>query len=356
LTIKSNKNITNLSFLDGIRGLAAFYVLVHHARVLLTQPYYEGFLKHPENYNKLDKLLTYLFASFKFGHEAVLVFFVLSGFVIHLKQANNNSKHFSIVSFYQKRIVRIYPVLLTSITVTFLAATVLYFVTGDEIQGLNFYNFFQNILLLPGLNIFGNNYPMWSLQHEWFFYLVYPLLLVLNKRSQFYSFAIVVALNILYACGIKISIIGEASMTLLYWWIGAVLAELYVRNKLNDNILFAGLATLLLKIFIANPNLSNICFSISIAMIIGYLLKNKTSFFVKSLKRLKFLGDWSFSIYLLHYPIQVLIKETYIFKYGSLPYSFHLVVLGIFISIIISYPIYLITEKKTQAYKMQKLA
>lgn len=356
MNVNDKNQVANLSFLDGIRGLAAFYVLVHHARLLLTQPYYEGFLKHPEKYDILNKLLAYFFACFKFGHHAVLIFFVLSGFVIHLKQANNRSKFFSVPSFYKKRIVRVYPVLITSILVTYLAAIIVYFITGNHLPGLNVFNLVQNLLLLPGLNIFGNNYPMWSLQHEWFFYLVYPLLLFLSKKNQIYSFVIVVTLNVLYTFGIKSSIIGEASMTLLYWWVGTILAELYVRNKLNDHALYIGLAIFVLNTFITNSNLNNISFCISIAMIIGYLIKNNTSFFARSLMRIKFLGDCSFSIYLLHFPILALIKEAYVFKYGLLPYSFYLVIFGIFISVIIIYPIYLVTEKKTQAYKKLKLS
>jgi peptidoglycan/LPS O-acetylase OafA/YrhL len=79
--------------------LAAFYVMVGHARWLLWEGYGEGFLKHPESYTFAHKLLVYFFSLFKYGYEAVLFFFVLSGFVIHLRYArklvaNKTEAHF----------------------------------------------------------------------------------------------------------------------------------------------------------------------------------------------------------------------------------------------------------------------
>lgn len=76
-----------LLFLDGLRGLAAFYVMVGHARWLLWEGYSEGFQKHPASYSTLNKALMYFLSLFRYGHEAVLFFFVLSGFVIHLRYA-----------------------------------------------------------------------------------------------------------------------------------------------------------------------------------------------------------------------------------------------------------------------------
>lgn len=95
----------NFKSLDGLRGLTAVYVLIHHARLALTQPYAEGLSKHPELYEWYDKLMVYFFSVFRFGHEAVIIFFVLSGFVIHLKYADPNYQitDFKLVEYLKKK-------------------------------------------------------------------------------------------------------------------------------------------------------------------------------------------------------------------------------------------------------------
>jgi hypothetical protein len=65
----SNKN--NLVFLDGLRVIAAFYVMVGHARWLLWEGLAE-FQKHPNTYSFIARLEIYFLSLFKYGHEMVL--------------------------------------------------------------------------------------------------------------------------------------------------------------------------------------------------------------------------------------------------------------------------------------------
>jgi peptidoglycan/LPS O-acetylase OafA/YrhL len=88
----SNQQAGKLLFLDGLRGLAAAYVVLGHGRALFWEGFTDGFLKNTYSYTPFEKLQMYFFSLFKFGHEAVLFFFVLSGFVIHLKYASNFGK------------------------------------------------------------------------------------------------------------------------------------------------------------------------------------------------------------------------------------------------------------------------
>ena len=75
--------------LQGIRGLAALVVAIGHCLGLFATP---AWFAQAKNYAN--------------GHAAVVMFFVLSGFVLTLSQRN---KHDRPADFYVKRLLRIYP-------------------------------------------------------------------------------------------------------------------------------------------------------------------------------------------------------------------------------------------------------
>src|SRR5260221_14339115 len=103
----------SLLFLDGLRGFAALYVMIGHARWLLWEGFHEGFSLHPELYNGLEKLVAYSTLLVRYGHQMVMLFFVLSGFVIHLRYSkalhNGSSEPFDLIPFLIRRLKRIYP-------------------------------------------------------------------------------------------------------------------------------------------------------------------------------------------------------------------------------------------------------
>jgi peptidoglycan/LPS O-acetylase OafA/YrhL len=81
----------SLAFLDGLRGLAALYVATGHARWLLWEGG-DNFKQLSHTYSAAEKMLAIGMSVFKYGHEMVLFFFVLSGFVIHLRYSLQLSK------------------------------------------------------------------------------------------------------------------------------------------------------------------------------------------------------------------------------------------------------------------------
>lgn len=146
----------NIVFLDTLRGFAAIYVMVGHARWLLWEGYSEGYQLHPETYSAYNKLLMYFFSLFKYGHEAVLLFFVLSGFVIHLRYAKNFQRfgefRFEFFSYLSRRFWRIVPPLLLAIFITFLLDSI------GGYQGYKIY-FNQTNYTVMNENIFSH--------HDW---------------------------------------------------------------------------------------------------------------------------------------------------------------------------------------------
>ena len=69
---RPDSDYNSLQILDSLRGVTALYVLVHHARLLFTQPYYEGYMLYKDQYNLVDQILVYGLSIFKYGHEAVI--------------------------------------------------------------------------------------------------------------------------------------------------------------------------------------------------------------------------------------------------------------------------------------------
>jgi peptidoglycan/LPS O-acetylase OafA/YrhL len=102
-----------LNYLDSIRGLAACLVLLHHCWISSTDQLDAGFSHALSSYATLshyiiDKLLA--------GRVAVIIFFVLSGFVLTISL---QKRPLSYVSFACKRFCRIYPAFAAAITLSY---------------------------------------------------------------------------------------------------------------------------------------------------------------------------------------------------------------------------------------------
>jgi peptidoglycan/LPS O-acetylase OafA/YrhL len=156
--------------LDGIRGIAILAVLLHHCRFLLNPGY------------RFQYLLVKLF---ELGWCGVVLFFVLSGFLITgiLLDSCCSPNYFS--TFYARRFLRIFPLYYGSLALTFVGSRVLHVLLGapDPIAHVSpwwYLGYVQNFRPTPSLMdpYLG---PLWSLAVEEQFYLVWPLLVLLLK-------------------------------------------------------------------------------------------------------------------------------------------------------------------------------
>src|SRR5450432_1788095 len=97
-------------WLDLIRGLAALEVLMQHLRTLVFQNYWDG----PTSFFK--KIFYFITG---FSHESVIVFFVLSGFLITGSIVNARKKGtFSSLNYGLDRLVRLWIVLIPGLVLT----------------------------------------------------------------------------------------------------------------------------------------------------------------------------------------------------------------------------------------------
>jgi len=169
-----------LDYLDGLRAIAALYVLLDHAIVNVYpvwQPQAEATL--------LANRWAPLAAALLFARYAVAVFIVLSGFCLMLpvmKRAGELSG--GATRFFTKRIRRIIPPYYAAIA---LCALVM---TGAHLQNVTVSDIVRHMLLVN--DIAGDdsiNGAFWSIAVECHIYLVFPVLVLFAARFGLWRIA-----------------------------------------------------------------------------------------------------------------------------------------------------------------------
>jgi peptidoglycan/LPS O-acetylase OafA/YrhL len=158
--------------LDGLRGVAALYVVIHHACLQASGP--DGFL--PRN-------LALPLKVFAYGRCAVVLFIVLSGFVLMLPvvQAPDHRLRGGLKDYLKRRARRILPPYYAALILSLLLIAVqplaLYKPDGAVSKG----TVISHLLMAHNLHDSWNhaiNTPMWSVATEWDIYFLFPLLLL----------------------------------------------------------------------------------------------------------------------------------------------------------------------------------
>ncbi len=179
------------SLLDLARWSAAWLVLVSHVRSLLFQ---DWSVLPPAGRGPLTAAF-YLLTGL--GHQAVMVFFVLSGFLVGGSVLNDlRRERFSLARYAINRVSRLYVVLLPALALgwlidsagsTWFAAEGIYsghwpqplaalqYSVVERLQPLTALASAANLqtIVAPPL---GSNGPLWSLANEFWYYVLFPLL------------------------------------------------------------------------------------------------------------------------------------------------------------------------------------
>jgi len=274
------------------RGFAALLIVFYHAYIFMA------------DYSKQNKI-SELFSG---GYVAVQFFFVLSGFVIYYIHKNDIGVTRKFRIFIEKRFIRIYPIYWLA---TFMHLPFILFLNynhdGPAIKVLPLIN---SLMLIPqrGLHI----QVAWTLVYEIIFYLFFALLIrfkkvgsivfliwqlaivILNIYPQkiLYEYGALFSLyNLLFALGLiagYLSLKFEKIVSKNGFWIFVIgnlifLTALFGRrlglsNTFNINILLFGFASFLI--------------------VLGSRSSTIQSLF--NIKSIFFLGDASYSIFLMH--------------------------------------------------------
>lgn len=338
---------------DFFRGASALLVLVGHIYQFIIAPSYELDTK--------NNVLSFMFS--QLAVLSVMVFFVLSGFMIAASMyrniSNNDFKHFDIKVFCKDRIIRLYPPLLFALALTvllFFIASLLdlraltSFSNGAElylvrekleldldsiIASLFFMQNFYAELPTPSMNS-----PLWSLSHEFWFYVLAALSLL-----SYYQRAFIMPLMLLLCIAVfsdeKVMFISGFCI----WLSGALLALLYFNEKLSNKIIKSGLMVAIVLVFfmycffVINRDShfflygGKFIFGILFTLFLGVLLSIKQhhkNYFLKFKPMLFFknAAKYSYTLYLIHAPIllfalalfhdAILFKPTYYLALSAL--------------------------------------
>lgn len=182
LSPPANPQTARLPFLDGVRGLAALYVALHHAALLIP----------PNGLSGLG--LTFRFF-LRHGHGAVAIFIVLSGYCLMLPEAREASGLASsnFGTFLRRRARRILP----AYFVTLLGCWILIWAIPDlgrparspwdrALPAFGPGVMISHMLLVHNLNghwLFKIDPPMWSIATEWQIYFLFPIFVGLWRRN-----------------------------------------------------------------------------------------------------------------------------------------------------------------------------
>lgn len=195
--------------LDLVRAAAALLVLLGHAKQSSLVAYAELPAEHQGMAAKI------LFASCRLGHEAVLVFFVLSGYLVGGRAIRRASAgQFDITDYAIERSTRIVPPLLLAIGLT-MAIDALVFARTPAV--------WQAVAHVVGLNgvfvdTLAHNVPLWSLAYEIWFYALAGAACVLATTQRGAGLALIVAA--LATCVFTVL----AARYLVFWCLGALVA------------------------------------------------------------------------------------------------------------------------------------
>jgi peptidoglycan/LPS O-acetylase OafA/YrhL len=327
--IVKNKNHYN-PWLDLFRALAALLVCVGHIRNAFWVNYGEIQIKawwHVPVY-----LLT------GFGHQAVIVFFVLSGFLVG-GGVLARGKNFSWIDYLLARLVRLWLVLIPALLFTTVCDLLtlhaqpnafngvlrsLWNSGPSSLEGFGWKVFIANGLFLQTIvvPVFGSNGPLWSLANEFWYYMLFPLFICSLSpvgAFNFYKRGIFLLLAIGIALWLPIEIISYYSI----WLMGAICFFMIKRYPLRINRFFTIVSGVIFVAALAAtkilpkdqlPIWSDLVLGLLFSILLICINAHKVPWKSHGLLGvvIKKMSDFSYSLYLFHFPLVILLAVTMI--------------------------------------------
>jgi peptidoglycan/LPS O-acetylase OafA/YrhL len=297
-----------------LRGLASLQVAAAHLRAEI----------YPGLRNLDEPGFAYMALAFftGFAHQAVMVFFLISGWLVGGSLLNKMGQPRALRSYAIDRATRLWTVLLP----TFFLMIGIALITGaaaPEPAGFgapgefSAGTFVGNLLGLQTVVVdrFGGNYPLWSLANETWYYIQFPLLLlVFTGRGllQQAAGAALLALSMAFLPYVMSLYFG-------IWLLGALFSRIRIDSSVGVRLFLlavAGAISVYYRVYGVNDDILPESFGqdliCSLPIVILLSTMNQPIGNSPLVQRVGALGKWlsefSFTLYVLHVPLIFLLQ------------------------------------------------
>lgn len=321
---KTKDSKPHYALLDGLRGVAALLVVWYHV--------FEGF-QFAGNKPVIDFI--------NHGYLAVDFFFILSGFVVGYAYDSRWGKTLTLGGFFRRRLIRLQPMVIMGAVIG--AAS--FFLSGMErwdgthaTLWLTFLAFVCGCLMLPALpgmprevrgngEMFPLNGPCWSLFFEYVGNIVYALFIrrLSTRLLALLSFALCCALAWFAvtdqsgygSIGVgwtvdRTNILGGMLRMLCPFTMGVLMSRLFKPLRQARGAFWISAALLLALFHVPyiysdgalslNGMFEAVCIIAVFPLVVWYAASGKTTD-IASTRICRFLGDISYPLYIVHYPL-----------------------------------------------------
>ena len=343
-----------------LRGLCAIQVAAAHLRA-------EFF---PSLRTLAEPSLAYQGLAFftGFAHQAVLLFFLISGWLVGGSLMAKAGRPQALQAYAIDRLSRLWTVLIPTFVLMLLFGVLAGQLLPNTIDyspsnSYSLLSFAGNLVGLQTVTMepFGGNFPLWSLANETWYYLMFPLLLVLVTAST----PARRTLAMLSLVAIALTLPYDITLYFLLWMLGAVGSRVRVvcSHRVRWAVLaaFCGLAAYF-RLTGFNDGLNAESFPQDLLYSLVFLLF-LCSMHVKThsgslwLARLRsgagFFAEFSFTLYVFHIPLMRLMQYVGLKVWGGyrlspdnwIDYGIYFSLLGVIL--VLSFGSYLLFESHT---------
>ena len=321
---KTTDSKPHYALLDGLRGVAALLVVWYHV--------FEGF-QFAGNKPVIDFI--------NHGYLAVDFFFILSGFVVGYAYDSRWGKTLTLGGFFRRRLIRLQPMVIMGAVIgaaSFLISGMERWDGTHATLWLTFLAFVCGCLMLPALpgmprevrgngEMFPLNGPCWSLFFEYVGNIVYALFIrhLSTRLLAVLSFALCCALAWFAvtdqsgygSIGVgwtvdRTNILGGMLRMLCPFTMGVLLSRIFKPIHYARGAFWTSAALLLIIFHVPyiysdgalslNGVFEAVCIIAVFPLVVWYAASGKTTD-IASTRICRFLGDISYPLYIVHYPL-----------------------------------------------------